>query len=40
MTIVEIFKSNLKLIMYWENYKYSKERNEDLQSKDLYLRVG
>ena len=39
MTVVEIFKCNLKQIMYWENNKYSKERKEDLQSNDLYLRV-
>ena len=40
MTIVEIFECNLKQIMYWENNKYSKERKEDLQSNDLYSRVG
>ena len=40
MTIVEIFKCNLKQVMYWEYNKYSKERKEDLQSNDLYLRVG
>ena len=39
MTVVEIFKCNLKQIMYWENNKYSKERKEDLQSNDLYSRV-
>ena len=39
LTVVEIFKCNLKQIMYLENNKYSKERKEDLQLNDLYSRV-
>ena len=40
MTIVEMFECNLEQIMYWENNKFPKERKEDLQSNDLYSRVG
>ena len=36
---VEIFKKNLKQVMFWESNKYSTGRKEDLQSYDLYSRV-